>query len=394
MRTEPRPIADCPYRTPPTAGTTLARCGLLEQVIGSDPGDLRLCGVTDEACEACSREFPPSRVEWNPVIASLLYRAAGVLRARGEAERAAGLHARAVGGIPSEIDVRSRPEQSPGADSSDLAALVPPPRNRSGPPVRRWAVGVTTAARGVPTLRDCLESLVAAGWSEARLFVDGEGVEIPEPYRAWPRTERTPRMGAWPSYYLALGELLLREPQADAYLMVQDDALFFAHGGLRSYLEDCVLWPGRGEGVVSLFCSRADTPDQPGWTRHRGVWVWCALAFVFSRSSAQRFLADPDVMGHRWTAARNPMADIDWRIGQWAFDRGVPLHFPAPSLVQHIGEVSALWPGVRLLGNRRASWFAGAPGSGPPRLSQTGPPDRPSADDGPPGGPTGRTSPA
>jgi hypothetical protein len=359
----PRPIDACPYRT--RLDSTTARCGLIERLTSCNPHDLPLCGVSDATCTACAAEFVPSAVEWNPVIASLVYRASTVLAARGQATRAAGLRALALVNIPTDGDLLARPLAQPLASVADLPALIPPPRRRCGPPVRRWSLGVTTAPRGEPTLEPCLRSLVAAGWPEARLFVDGGTAELPEPFGAWPRTVRTPRMGAWPSYYLALAELLLRDPEADAYLLVQDDTQFFAHPGLRAYLEEAVLWPGRRPGVVSLFGSRAYTTDVAGWTRFRGVWIWCALAFIFPRDVARRFVADADVVGHRWTTERNPLADIDWRVGRWARDRRVPLHFPSPSLVQHIGEVSALWTGVRLLGNRRAGWFAGAPRSGP-----------------------------
>ena len=137
-------------------------------------------------------------------------------------------------------------------------------------------------------------------------------------------------------------------------MIVQDDTLFCSVAGLRGYLES-IFWPGRQPGVASLFCSRADTQPHAGWYRFEGVWVWCALAFVFSREAAQRFLADRDVVLHRWSRSRNGLADISWRVGKWAHSNDVPIYYPTPSLVQHIGDVSALWEGVRAFGNRRAA---------------------------------------
>jgi hypothetical protein len=150
----------------------------------------------------------------------------------------------------------------------------------------------------------------------------------------------------------------MREPDADAYFIVQDDALFFENAGLRPYLET-ILWPDGGPGVASLFCSKAYDRPGRGWHRFDGHWVWCALAFIFSLEAAQRFLADPGVVSHRWDRSRDPLTGIDWRIGEWALATGTPIYYPCPSLVQHIGHSSTLWPGERIFNYRRASRFAG-----------------------------------
>lgn len=146
-------------------------------------------------------------------------------------------------------------------------------------------------------------------------------------------------------------------PSADGYMLVQDDALFSDLPGVRQHLER-VFWPGERPGIASLFCSRAYTLPRAGWHQFTGTWRWCALAFVFSRAAAQRFLADMEVVRHRWSRHRNGLADISWRIGKWARSAGVPVYYPTPSIVQHIGDVSTLWQGARIFGNRRASWFA------------------------------------
>ena len=349
MARPPRQVDDCPHRSPSPEGD--ARCDLLRQITGVDDHGLGRVGL--DACEACCRSFPPSAEDPNPVVASLVYTLSWRVMEQGgvagcDRPRAEALNRWAMANLPSEED-----EQGGSTGES----LPPAPTRRSGPRVRSWAVGVTTAPRGVPTLGDCLASLAVAGWDCPRLFVDGDA-PIPEAFSHLPRTDRTPRVGAWPNYYLGLAELLMREPEADAYLMVEDDALFADQPGLRTYLEG-LLWPGPRPGVVSLFCSRAYTRPRPGWYAFEGTWAWCALAFVFPRDLARRFLADPDVVGHRWTRARNPLADTDWRVGRWAETRGVPVYFPTPSLVQHIGEVSSLWPGVRLQGDRLADRFVG-----------------------------------
>jgi hypothetical protein len=181
---------------------------------------------------------------------------------------------------------------------------------------------------------------------------------MPARFSDLPVTLREPRIGAWPNYYLALGELFMRDPDADAYLLIQDDSLFFAHAGLRVYLEQ-ILWPGPEPGIVSLFCSRSYTQPVNGWHRFDGNWVWCALAFIFSNAAAKRFLADRSVIEHRCATPGEGLTKIDILIGAWAHERQVPLYYPTPSLVQHIGDVSTLWPLARIVGDRRADRFAG-----------------------------------
>jgi hypothetical protein len=363
MTSTERRVEECLFRRPLPGETMRAYCGLLANILGMD--DESLCRVQRDVCEACCRSFPPSAEAMNPVVASMVYERSSQIARQGgvpgcDLGRAEELLRRAQRDIPSEDDCADVAPSRVDGGPLRVAQIIPTPRHRSGPPIRNWAVGVTTAPRGVATLGLCLESLVRAGWPPARLFVDGE-VAIPEVFANLPRTLREPRIGAWPNYYLALAELLMRNPEAEAYLLVQDDSLFCEDGDLREYLER-VLWPGKQPGIASLFCSRAYTQPRAGWYEFEGPWLWGALAFVFSRQAAQRFLADLEVVEHRWSRRRNPLADIDWRIGQWAWRSDVPVYYPTPSLVQHIGDVSSLWKGARRHGYRRASWFAGHEG--------------------------------
>jgi hypothetical protein len=363
MTRDRRQVDDCCFRgpSPGEEPSEAARCGLLAQVTGAV--DETFFRVRRDACEACCRSFPPSAEEMNPVVASLAYELSSRIVQLGgvpgcDHQRADALMCRSLEGIPSEEDCLEVCGGSTDGASRRIAEVLPAPPRRSAPLIRHWAVGVTTAPRRVSTLNECLAALARAGWPVPRLFVDGN-VTIPQEIAQLPQTVRQPRIGAWPNYYLALGELLLRHPQADAYLLVQDDALVCDDADLRVYLED-VLWPGKSAGIASLFCSRAYTQPQAGWYEFDGPWLWGALAFVFSRKAAQRFLADREVVEHRWARRRNPLADIDWRIGQWAWRNDVPVYYPTPSLVQHIGEVSSLWQGSRAHGYRRANWFAGS----------------------------------
>lgn len=401
----PRPVEQCPYR----AAGEPTRCRLLQQVSGVAE---EMCTVQRDACEACCAAFPPTVAHLNPVVAALLYELADSVAARGgvpgcDAARAVGLRARAEQGLELELpagDVTPRPRRAsapccyigaevgfrlqssaaghvrepvlacrhpdhrettaaacescrdwadqPGPAPLPIAQLVPPSPCRHGPRIRRWAVGVTTAPRRQPTLDSTLASLARAGWESPRLFVD-EAVTISTRFADLPVTLHDRRLGAWPNYYLALTELLLRHPDADALLLVQDDVLFDDRHNLRAYLEEA-LWPGP-PGLASLYCSRAYTQPTCGWHEYPESWVWGALAFVFTPEAAKRFVLDPHVLDHRWAGGTKGLTNIDCVIGGWAVRHGIKVYFPTPSLVQHLGDTSTLWPDSRAAGERRAA---------------------------------------
>jgi hypothetical protein len=184
-------------------------------------------------------------------------------------------------------------------------------------------------------------------------------VRVPARFGHLPGTLRNPAAGAWPNHYLALLELTLRRPDADAFLILQDDALIYDGENVREYLEQA-LWPGDRLPVVSLYCPAPYTARRYGWHAYRKAWVWGALALVFPRAVVQTYLRDRSVCRHRWRSGSGGLAQIDTLLGWWARRRGIPSWFPTPSLVQHIGETSTLWADCSpLVGPRTASLFVG-----------------------------------
>src|SRR5262249_10916329 len=169
-----------------------------------------------------------------------------------------------------------------------LAELLPFPPRR-GPAVRTWAVGVRSAPRNVPTLEWTIDSIVRAGWEFPRIFED-----LPTPRAArhanCPISTRDPGIGAFPNFHLGMCEPVLRHPDADAYLMVEDDVIFYDRQNLREYLEQ-VLWPSDPPGLISLFCSSAYSRPDPGWYRKEGRWRWGSQVFVFPKEAARAFVA-------------------------------------------------------------------------------------------------------
>jgi len=360
---KPAGIESCPYRRAAVqrGGGETATCGLIEEFLGKrEDGS---CVVDRGVCESCCQSFPPSANNPNPVVASLLYsrasRLAAALSPGDQADRLRSIAERAH----DRLDVMyaeplpMTPAAAQVGGVRALADLVPPPASRHGRRVRDWAVGVTTAPRIQPMLSTCLESLSRAGWENPRLFIDS-AVKVPEPYDRLPCTFRDERVGAWANYYLTLTELLLRHPRADAYMVVQDDALFHDREPLRPYLET-IFWPGRTSCLVSLYCSDADTAGEPGWHPSDGAVKSGPVVLAFPRELAKDFLTDREVFEHRWDADELAATSIGDVISFWAYGRGIPVWLPTPSLVQHVGDTSTIWRVARAKGKRRALRFVG-----------------------------------
>ena len=392
-----------------------ARCGVLQEIVGlDDPERFR---VGRDACAVCQQSVLPSPERINQVIASFLHAITDeIIKQEGvpgcDLQHAEELHRWAANhlevclsvqsgsafqdrshercchfggpigqhvdpsalghvrtvasrclhpdhGTATEEDCRwCRDWASSPSRAPRLAELLGGPADRGGSTVRKWAVGVTTAPRRQATLDTCLEYLNRSGWDNPRLFVDDRVPALASRHSHLPVTLRQPSVGAWPNYYLSLQELLCRHPDADALMLVQDDACFYDRECLRDYLEQ-ILWPTDPPGLVSLYCSSAYTNEQAGWQPIAEEWVWGALAFIFPRERAIQFVTDPGVIAHRWKKTGG-LKLIDEAIGKWALRAGVPIHFPTPSLVQHVGVTSTLWPGMPSAGFRRADWFAGS----------------------------------
>jgi hypothetical protein len=237
-----------------------------------------------------------------------------------------------------------------------LDALVPIDE-RVGDPIREWAIGVVTAPRETPTLGDCLAALVAAGWSATCIYTFAEpNVDLPEAW-AGPVTRRPTRLGAWSNYYLALAELIQRHPDADAFAVLQDDAILTT-GHARQYLERA-LWPG-GRALVSLYTPTNYTDGRRrGWNKFRDErWIWGALAFLWPRELLLEFLGDQTVLRAQYNDT-DRQRKVDIRVGKWAQRAGVAVYHPRPSLVQHVGETSTLWDASIAAGRRCAEEWAG-----------------------------------
>ncbi|MCO6045294.1 hypothetical protein NG895_15390 [Aeoliella sp. ICT_H6.2] len=222
--------------------------------------------------------------------------------------------------------------------------------------MQRWSVGITTTPRRQSTLEDCLDSLARAGWENPRLFLDGSA-RVPARYEHLCATWREGRVGAWPAFYLAMVEMILHDPNADAYMLLQDDVMAHDRESLREYLEQ-VLWPGYRPGLVSLFYTGHDTTA--GWHRADGNWDWGAQAFIFPAGVARAFVTDVEMSRSMLAASGENHIPIPELIFEWVMRRGIETWYAIPSLTQHIGNTSTIWGNAAISGGRRANWFSGS----------------------------------
>lgn len=222
-------------------------------------------------------------------------------------------------------------------------------------PVTTWATGVITAPRGDRTLPRCLESLAAAGWDSPWVFAEA-GAAPPEVSTGQVVARCAPALGAWANWLLGLIELVQREPRADAYLMVEDDALFCRN--VRALLEQ-LLWPANPTACVSLYCSQAYQMGSAGFhVIDRGWDLIGAVAMVFPNESAHRLITDDHVVRHRRDGPYDGRKNNDSVIGRWAREIGWPVYLCCPSLVQHIGHCSTIGA-YGAQGDRAAADFPG-----------------------------------
>lgn len=204
------------------------------------------------------------------------------------------------------------------------------------------SIAVTTCPRrdDISYLSVTLSSLKSAGF-ETPLIVNDPGPVLSGPYRNLRR---------------ALTALLTLSPTADAYIVAQDDVLVAK--GLRGFLERS-LWPGEADntGACSAYVSKMYVKDTPGWHRKdltqrhgpdvRQPWTECygALFYAFTPHFARAFNAVDIRPGNRTMA--------EMVVGEFCQIHNLGYWEHSPSLVEHIGEVSAIHE-LGINDNRRA----------------------------------------
>lgn len=234
-------------------------------------------------------------------------------------------------------------------------------------PKLKWAVAVTTCDRPEPTLSRTVDSLISTGWKDIDLFSDGPiSNSIPKNFFQRPNREgvrvhdRPTRLGAYGNFVCAASELFQTYSDRDYFLFVQDDVVFSKN--CRAYLDATLSEKPKG-AVWSLYCSGTDYTDFDkkygdayGWKETRRGWgMMGALTVVFSAADLISFLSSQSTWLHRITRGPKATRQVDAEIGLWAQNNRTPAMFHHPSLAQHIGEKSSIYPSIKAMSDRRSS---------------------------------------
>lgn len=219
----------------------------------------------------------------------------------------------------------------------------------------KWAVGVITCARsdGSLFLNRTIPSIRNAGWSDDLVTIFAEPKSpIPSEFDGHV-VERRKTHGDWTNWATGLFELLLSEPDADYFLMSEDDVLY--NRDSRAYLE--FSFPHLGDfGSLSLYTpSKYSKKKFRGWHNEcRGVETWSTQTVIMSKESVIRFFTYKDTIRHRfqdifhapeikWGVSGDPKNSVkDAVIGHWATHNNLPVYFHTPALAQHIGTTSTI----------------------------------------------------
>lgn len=210
--------------------------------------------------------------------------------------------------------------------------------------VTRFAVGITAAPRPTPTVHQCVQSVIAAGF-EPTVFAEPH---TPTAALSCRVVSRPRRLGCFHNYLQTLEDLLASDPEAQAIVVFQDDVI--VSKDLRPFLEHD-LWPSDKCGAVSLY-----SPDfygyehgrPPGFFRQPGKFLMGACGMVYPRHVAQALTTR-----HReWRgAAKGVITDpvkkkaVDTWIGHAVKGENLHVYYPNPSLCQHIAETSSIGHG-------------------------------------------------
>lgn len=199
-----------------------------------------------------------------------------------------------------------------------------------------------------------MQSVCDAGWDGALICIDGDA-PIPMSGPRWPQYRHGGPRGSWPNWIAALTESVRRNPDADAYVILEDDGVMCRN--VRGYLE-WTLWPEAAEAVAlcSFYRPQCYTDLMPlarGWHReYRGSCLVGTVAWAIPPESARAIIRDLGDLGG--------LSGIDAKVGGWALTTGRATWYHAPSLVQHIAnDNSALGIHEPHVNMRTASDFPG-----------------------------------
>ena len=211
----------------------------------------------------------------------------------------------------------------------------------------QWSYGITTTSKRRDNLLPrTLASLKVAGFPEPRLFVDGD-----HHAGEWVKrfgtnlTLRHPNLRTYGTWVLALAELFIRSPQADRFLLCQDD--FVTYRNLRQYLERIAYQPQRYYNLYTFPMNVAHVTKANGGTLPGNGWHESnqrgkgAVALMFDREAVMTLLTSQHMVSRPLHAGRG-WRNVDGGVVDALKKAGWKEMIHLPSLVQHTGIVSSM----------------------------------------------------
>lgn len=227
-----------------------------------------------------------------------------------------------------------------------------------------WAVGITTVPeRKNTTLPRTIQSLIMTGFNIDRLFIDFKPrrlgdetkpddyqyiVSLSQEYEDYgiPCTFRTPNIRAFSNWFLGLSELYLRFPNANRYVLFQDDVI--ACAGVREYLEHCE-YPNKGyinlmtfpqnEKEKHAYFPGISLDKMVGWypSNQKGK---SACGYVFDRTTALEVLNSEELLNR--VREDKGHHNIDAAVSGALKRKGFTEYVHTPSLLKHIGYETSI----------------------------------------------------
>jgi len=194
----------------------------------------------------------------------------------------------------------------------------------------QWAIAVlTTTHREGGMLARTLESYRGSGFAPPVVFTDAN------------------KSGGLWNLYRALKTLVEQQPNADAYMIIEDDVLFSKD--IREYLE-AELWPSVGEHgcICSIFTPTIYSSKERWHAVNRGKWTWMSQCRIYHPCSAKKMVVDLE----NDTRMQNKWRQVDETVGEWAKQNNVSIWFHSPSLTQHISPRNTSYEANRPLDYR------------------------------------------
>lgn len=216
--------------------------------------------------------------------------------------------------------------------------------------VTSWCVGVLHTSSSKIILQRCLDELARARWDDVHVFAS-KGADLEDMSTAKQRSRLANDLGAWGCWYMALSEMYLRTPNANAYFLMHDTIVI--RDGARSILEE-TLWPSGRLSFVSLVppATRIAAEEIPslikaGWDPLGRLedFVPPTPAMIWPNPSVRSFLS------YFSLSPRGQTEDDGWfevasRIRNWAQDLCLSAHYFFPTLVSERAAGSSVSKGL------------------------------------------------